>query len=70
VTENGTLNIVQGFSKYGDKTLRSQRIEVMLFFDAKSMVLKNILINKAEKTVDILGQASEEQRAQYHQLKE
>ena len=32
----------------------------MLKFDVGSMVLKNILVDKAERTVDILSQVSEE----------
>ena len=62
----GTLDIVQGFSKFGDKQLRSQRIDVLLMFDDKSsIVLKNIMVEKAERTQDILSQVSAEIRTAF-----
>ena len=58
---DGKLNIVQGFSKHGDNQLRSQRIDVWLWFTGYSnMVLKGVMVNKAERTEDILSQMSPE----------
>ena len=44
-SENKNLDIVQGHEKYGDNQLRSQRIDVMLWFtNGRRMTLNNIFV--------------------------
>ena len=44
-SESQKLDIVQGYEKYGDKQLRSQRIDVMLWFkNGRRMTLNNIFV--------------------------
>lgn len=64
------LNIVQGHAKHGDKQLRAQRLDVMIWFDEQdcsSMTLKDIMVEKAEMTFDILSQVSDEQRQEFNE---
>ena len=44
--------------------MRAQRIDVMLWFDSADnyMTLKDIMVDKAELTHDILSQCSEQQQ--------
>ena len=57
---------MQGFSKHGDRQLRAQRINIWLWFAADSqMLLKDILVDKSERTEDILSQISDKERAEY-----
>lgn len=55
------IEIVQGFAKFGDKQLRSQRVDVQLWFDESSnMMLNGIMINKDSERTRINDQMSAE----------